>query len=242
MSARNQLLILTVSIILAFATKARADDMTISCTPACVSFDGALAVDSINPSFTVSNVGPTGLGGSSPSGTAGLAVLLPEPTSLTSWTFLGKAGSIFSGTGVPGYSSGNVFPLFGETGENINFTTFDSLSTLAGASLTSYNAFSFDIGPFDQSGTTLGPTFDSNFNGASGFPVGTIFFPYLLDNNASGHTVVNLGPLVVTTAPITTPEPSSLSMLLGIGLFGLIISSRWRLLKGRDTPVELATK
>jgi hypothetical protein len=221
LNIKRMILTLAVAIMpLAFGTRTLADNMTISCTPACVSFDGALAVDSSNPVFVVSNVGPTGLSGASPSGIAGLGILLPEPTSLSSWTLTGGAGSIFSGTGVPGYTSGNVFTLFGDTGRTIDFTTFDSLSTLASASLTSYNAFSFDIGAFDTSGTSLGPITNSSFNGASGFPVGTVFFPFLLDENASAGTVVNLGPFVIETAPFVTPEPSS---LLLSGMLGLLV-------------------
>jgi PEP-CTERM motif len=205
---------------LAFGNRALADNMTISCTPTCVSFGLALGVDSNNPVFTVSNTGPTGLTGSSP-GIDLLGVFLPEPTSLNSWT--GGIGAIPtpSGTGIPGYTSGNFFNVIGETGGDVEFSALKSLSTVAGASLTSYNLFVFNLGAFDASGTVLGPFSDSGFNGASGFPVGTVFFTWLVEDTSSGYVVVNESTVVVVTPEATsTPEPSSFTML-GVGLLGL---------------------
>lgn len=215
---------------LIFVPLANAGNMTISCTPTCVSFGGALGVNSSNPVFSISNIGPTGLTGSS-AGIAFLGVLLPEPTSLNSW--IGTIGGVStpSGTGIPGYTSGNIFSVFGKTGANIDFSTFDSLSTLAGASLTSYNVFGFNIGAFDTSGTVLGPFTNSNFSGATGFPTGTVFFAFLLEDTTSGFVVVNQSPLVVVTPLATaTPEPSSI-LLFGTSLLSLV--PFWHKLFGR---------
>jgi YVTN family beta-propeller protein len=179
---------------------AQQTNMTMSCSPvACVPVTGGLTTSS-DPIFTISNSGLTGLSGASPSGIVALGVLLPEPTQLSSWTLRSGAVSTPSGTGVPGYTSGNVFPLFGfTTGESIDFSTFHALSQLVGTNPLSYNAFSFGIATIHTSGISAGPITFTGFNGASNFPVGTIFFPYLIDSNQS-NKVVNMGPIAIVSA------------------------------------------
>jgi hypothetical protein len=172
-------------------------NMLIQCIPACTA----------NTDFTlrVTNVGPTSLSAESPSGIAILGVLLPEPASLRSWTLTADGNlPIFSGYGVAGYNSGNVFPLFKRSATAPkNFKTFQTLSARAGAKVTSYNAFAFGLGSFNTSGASVDPVRFSGFDGGSGFPPGTIFFAFLADNNSNGK-VVDQTPnenIVVVTNP-----------------------------------------
>ncbi len=186
------------------------ETLTISCSPsACGAVSGGEATNS-DPIFSIGTPASTGLSGGTPTGVVELGVLLPEPTALSSWTLGTGSSSIASGTGVPGYVSGNVFPLFGlTTGESIDFSVFHALSAAVGVNAASYNAFTFGIATIHGS-TSSGPITFTGFNGASSFPVGTIFFPYLLDSN-QGNKVVNLGPIVVVNA-VAAPTLASIAV------------------------------
>jgi hypothetical protein len=159
------------------------EDMVIKCIPACMA----------DTDFTlrVTNVGPTNLSTDSPSGIAILGILLPEPTALRSWTLTADGNlPIASGLGVPGYSSGDVFPLFQRSATvPRTFKTFQSLSARVGARVTSYNAFAFGLGSFNTPGASVDPIKFSGFDGGSGFPPGTVFFAFLADNNSDGKIV-----------------------------------------------------
>ena len=142
-------------------------NMVIRCIPACTA--------DTDFTLSVTNTGPTNLSGDFPSGVAILGVLLPEPAALKSWTLTPDSNlPIPSGFGVPDYSSGDVFPLYGRVAINApkDFKMFQSLSARAGVKVTGYNAFAFGLGSFNISGASINPIKFSGFVGASGFPPG----------------------------------------------------------------------
>jgi hypothetical protein len=171
-------------------------NMIIECDPACTA----------NADFilTVTNLGDTGLSGKVPSGVAELGVLLPEPTGLSRWVLKSDGNlPIDSGTGVPGYTAGSVFPLFAQSANDpIDFSTFQAASASVGVKVTNYNAFAFGLGSFNSSGSSIRPISFTAFQGALGFPAGTIFFAFLADSNSGGR-VVNRTPnaKLVVVAP-----------------------------------------
>jgi hypothetical protein len=168
-------------------TSSPVENMIIRCDPACTT--------DTNFALSVSNTGPTNPSMQSP-GVAMLGVLLPEPTSLRSWELTSDGNlPVYSGEGVPDYTSGDVFSLVRVEGNHpIDFNSFRRLSGDVGVKVTSYNVFAFGLGSFNSSGESIQPISFSRFSGAQGFPAGTIFFAFLVDDNGKGR-IVNQTPL-----------------------------------------------
>lgn len=205
-----------VAMVLLCGTSARAQKTKISCTPACSAFGGGLAVHGNAPVLSVDI--ESGAPYRPRSWTAFLMVLLPEPTPLKQWklTVGGESlsmpwgGAILSGGGIPGYASGNVFKALHLLGKSIDFSEFSSLSKLAGRNVTSYNTFAFSLDPLNTGSTSLGPIRFSNFDGDSGFPIGTVLFAEIDETSSQHRSVLNVSSLLV----MTSPPPSALDRLI----------------------------
>jgi hypothetical protein len=73
----------------------------------------------------------------------------------------------------------------------MDFNAFRRLSGDVGVAVPGYRVFAFKLGEIDWRGTliprrrTIQPITFSNFTGAQGFPLGTIFFAFLADSKSS---------------------------------------------------------
>jgi len=223
--------LILAAVFLAFGIPAKADNIHINCTPVCAALGGSQGINSSNPTFTITNMGTSGLTtGSkkhpiSPSGTLFLVVLAPGKTTLTF-----KANKTGSGTPVFfAAPSKDLFPTLKMSGGNpANLNAFASITQVVLPSFSTKIGFSvYDITlgayNFAKNGGPVSVSF-SNFMHGTGFAKGTLFFSFLIDNNQKGIIVDQtpfsevLGTTVGSPTPV--PEPATLS-LFGGGLLAL---------------------
>lgn len=226
-------------LLLVLGTPAKADNIHINCTPTCISIGGSQGIGSANPTFSITNMGTSGLSTGtkkhpvSASGTLYLVVLLPGNSTLTF-----KANGTASGSPTAFSSPSKfLFPTLKMSGGNpANLNAFASITQAVLPSFTTktgYSVFDISLGAynFTKNGGPVNVSF-SMFTGGKGFPLGTIFFSFLRDNNQSG-LIVDQTPfseaLVTTKGPTSpTPEPATLG-LMGTGLLALAGLVRRRL-------------
>ena len=228
--------IIVAGLLLVLGTPAKADNIHINCTPVCVGIAGSQGINSINPTFSITNAGTTGLTTGTkkkpvaPSGTLYLVVLLPGNSTLS-----------FKANGTPSGSSTHfaspskfLFSALGMSGGNpANLSAFASITQAVLPSFTTkvgYSVYDISLGAynFTKNGGPINVSF-SMFSGGNGFPKGTLFFAFLRDNRQNG-LIVDQTPfsqvLMTTASPV--PEPATLG-LFGSGLLALAALIRRRM-------------
>ena len=133
-----------------------------------------------------------------------LAILSPVADLSGNWNSNGT--TLWSVLGVTG---GSVFP-------NLS-SAMDQESGATGIVAMSFNVSDLNIGTWTTSPQTV--------TLPGGEPAGTIFMAFTENSDGSLALVTPWSSSLITTPPVSTPEPSSI-MLLGAGLFGLLALKR----------------
>ena len=163
-------------------------------------------------------------------GEAYLAILVPGTASLPTFTVNGNgatslANSSFSSGAFTDYLAANVtnLSLASGAGGNENLSAFQTATGQVTSVPASFSVFVFDLGAYTGAPLTI------TFNGASSFPVGTIFWGFLTTQSCATGPCTMTDTTPLSEAITVAPEPGTLA-LVGTGLLLLGIALRRTLL------------